>query len=109
VDIGAASLRSTHSPPAPIADWDTPTDMRPAYSKRPVDDAQKARALRVHDTASARGETGYIDPATGLLVLTAHYLRQRGYCCGAGCRHCPYTEAEQQDAGRPNTAEVWRA
>jgi hypothetical protein len=26
----------------------------------------------------------------GLMVLTAHYLRKRGYCCGNGCRHCPY-------------------
>ncbi|MBL9167766.1 MAG: ABC transporter substrate-binding protein [Verrucomicrobiales bacterium] len=26
----------------------------------------------------------------GLLVLTAQYHRRRGYCCGSGCRHCPY-------------------
>jgi hypothetical protein len=26
----------------------------------------------------------------GYLVFTAHYLRERGYCCGSGCRHCPY-------------------
>lgn len=26
----------------------------------------------------------------GLMVLTAEYLRKRGYCCGSGCRHCPY-------------------
>lgn len=26
----------------------------------------------------------------GLMVLTAHYLKNRGYCCGNGCRHCPY-------------------
>lgn len=26
----------------------------------------------------------------GLMVLTASYLRQRGYCCGNGCVHCPY-------------------
>lgn len=25
-----------------------------------------------------------------LFVLTEHYLRNRGYCCGNGCRHCPY-------------------
>lgn len=24
------------------------------------------------------------------LVLTAHYHLERGYCCGLGCRHCPY-------------------
>ena len=26
----------------------------------------------------------------GLMVLTAEYLRKRGYCCGNDCRHCPY-------------------
>ncbi len=26
----------------------------------------------------------------GLLVFTAYYLSQRGYCCGNGCTHCPY-------------------
>ena len=26
----------------------------------------------------------------GLMVLTEHYHLQRGYCCGNGCRHCPY-------------------
>ena len=27
----------------------------------------------------------------GLMVLTAEFLHKRGYCCGSGCRHCPYT------------------
>lgn len=26
----------------------------------------------------------------GFYVFTAAYLTQRGYCCGNGCRHCPY-------------------
>jgi hypothetical protein len=26
----------------------------------------------------------------GLFVLTEKYLRERGYCCGNGCLHCPY-------------------
>jgi len=26
----------------------------------------------------------------GNMVLTAHYLLRRGYCCGNGCLHCPY-------------------
>ncbi len=26
----------------------------------------------------------------GLLVMTAKYLLERGYCCGNGCLHCPY-------------------
>lgn len=26
----------------------------------------------------------------GAWVFTASYLKRRGYCCGSGCRHCPY-------------------
>lgn len=26
----------------------------------------------------------------GRLVFTAAYHLKRGYCCGSGCRHCPY-------------------
>ena len=26
----------------------------------------------------------------GLMVFTEKYLRERGYCCGNGCKHCPY-------------------
>jgi hypothetical protein len=26
----------------------------------------------------------------GLMVLTAKYHLERGYCCGKGCRHCPF-------------------
>lgn len=26
----------------------------------------------------------------GNVVFTAKYLRERGRCCGCGCRHCPY-------------------
>jgi hypothetical protein len=33
----------------------------------------------------------------GLLVLTAHFLLKRGYCCGNDCRHCPYPKAEKVD------------
>ena len=27
------------------------------------------------------------------LVFTAAYHLKRGYCCGSGCRHCPYDSA----------------
>jgi hypothetical protein len=26
----------------------------------------------------------------GRMVFTAEYHLRRGYCCGNGCRHCPY-------------------
>jgi len=35
------------------------------------------------------GEDFYFDE-NGLMVFTALYLLKRGYCCGNGCRHCPY-------------------
>jgi hypothetical protein len=32
----------------------------------------------------------YIDERSGLMVLTAHVHLTRGFCCGNGCRECPY-------------------
>ena len=26
----------------------------------------------------------------GLVVLTEKYHLERGYCCGYGCKHCPF-------------------
>jgi hypothetical protein len=46
--------------------------------------------IAAHDAAVARGDDGYLDPRSGLFVLTAAFLQARGYCCGNGCRHCPY-------------------
>jgi hypothetical protein len=31
----------------------------------------------------------------GLYVFTEKYLKERGYCCDSGCRHCPYKIAEK--------------
>jgi hypothetical protein len=31
----------------------------------------------------------YLDEQ-GLLIFTRHYHLNRGYCCGMGCRHCPF-------------------
>ncbi|MFN0216571.1 MAG: DUF5522 domain-containing protein [Saprospiraceae bacterium] len=31
----------------------------------------------------------------GNWVFTAHFLRKRGYCCGSGCRHCPYGKKKE--------------
>lgn len=39
------------------------------------------------------GEDFYFE--NGLMVLTAAYLKKRGYCCGNGCRHCPYEGDEK--------------
>ncbi len=31
------------------------------------------------------------------LVFTAAYHLKRGYCCGSGCRHCPYRDSDKND------------
>ena len=33
----------------------------------------------------------------GLMVLTALFLLKRGYCCGNGCRHCPYPKGDKPE------------
>jgi hypothetical protein len=35
------------------------------------------------------GEDYYYNE-NGLIVLTAQYHLERGFCCGNGCRHCPF-------------------
>ena len=35
------------------------------------------------------GEDYYLNEQ-GLLTFTAKFLKDRGYCCGNGCKHCPY-------------------
>lgn len=38
----------------------------------------------------------------GSVVFTAAFLAGRGWCCGNGCRHCPYEGDEKRD--RPSEA-----
>jgi hypothetical protein len=66
-----------------------------------VPDTLSRQILEAHRDAMKRGEQGYLDPQTGLFVMTEVTLRARGKCCGSGCRHCPYSAAEQRAAGRP--------
>jgi iron complex transport system substrate-binding protein len=47
----------------------------------------------LHAHACADDAASYVDPVTGYEVFTAEFLRRRGYCCGSGCRHCPYPTA----------------
>lgn len=39
----------------------------------------------------------------GFVVLTEKYLRERGYCCGKGCLHCPY---EYEKVPEPRRSEL---
>lgn len=45
------------------------------------------------------GKDFYFDE-TGLMVLTRDYLIERGYCCGNGCRNCPYVGTTQESERR---------
>ena len=35
------------------------------------------------------GEDYYLNEK-GLITFTEKYHLERGYCCGSGCRHCPF-------------------
>ena len=74
--------------------------MRDALAPRPLDEPHPSRLaphhparaaiLAAHTAAMARGEPGYVDPASGLFVFTAAQLAAKGLCCDSGCRHCPF-------------------
>lgn len=32
----------------------------------------------------------------GQIIFTTSYLKNRGKCCGSGCRHCPFTPLHQK-------------
>ncbi len=38
------------------------------------------------------------------MVFTAAYHLKRGYCCGSGCRHCPYRGPEANPEASPDAA-----
>lgn len=62
----------------------------PHPERLPADHPHRDEILRRHDAAMASGEVGYLDPGTGLFVLTAQQHATRGTCCRNGCRHCPF-------------------
>lgn len=74
---------------------DTGRALTQPRSDRLTADADHARLiLAAHEAALAQGSTHYRDPLSGLFVLTAAYLADRGVCCRGGCRHCPYLPAD---------------
>ena len=52
------------------------------------------------------GEDFYYE--NGLMVLTTRFLEKRGYCCGNGCRNCPYPK-EDQSRNSSNSLRTGRA
>ena len=45
--------------------------------------------LRKKKMTELSNEDYYLLP-DGRLVFTAQYHLKRGYCCGSGCKHCPF-------------------
>jgi hypothetical protein len=45
-------------------------------------------------------EEGYYFNDDGFVVFTAKYLLERGYCCGNGCKNCPYDYKAVPEPGR---------
>lgn len=70
-----------------------PADRRTPHPDRLAPDrADREAVLAAHEAALDAGAPGYLDPATGLFVMTAATLWARGACCGSGCRHCPFLD-----------------
>ncbi|MBS4055730.1 MAG: hypothetical protein KKD74_11185 [Bacteroidetes bacterium] len=49
--------------------------------------AEDDRFIRFNNQLK-EGEDYYME--NGYRVMKSEFLIRRGYCCGNGCRHCPY-------------------
>lgn len=58
-------------------------------SASPQSEAGAAGSLPTLGEGPGMGAYYYLNE-DGRVVFTAKYLLDRGYCCGNGCRHCPY-------------------
>jgi Family of unknown function (DUF5522) len=58
------------------------------------------RAVREKMQRMREGEDFYWEGR--LMVFTSAYHRRRGYCCGTGCRHCPYDPKWTKDTTHLN-------
>jgi hypothetical protein len=81
------SRRGQNAPAEPLAE--RPLE-EPHRDRLPPNRADYGEILAAHATALRAGADSYVDPGSGLTVLTAGYLARRGHCCSTGCRHCPY-------------------
>jgi hypothetical protein len=64
-------------------------------ARRPASEAQSGGGDQVvgHSAVLVEGNDYYHDGAA--IVFTAGYHLRRGFCCGSGCRHCPYRAGEK--------------
>lgn len=67
---------------------DTPNEVVPPQSAGCAADGLHLTG-EGRDGGRAEDQDYYVNDA-GLVVFTSKYLLGRGYCCGNGCKHCPY-------------------
>ena len=78
-------------PPPPDAEPLAPRPLSEPHPDRlPPGHPAYDAIVRAHRAALEDRADTYVDPVSGLVVLTAAYLARRGACCDSGCRHCPY-------------------
>ena len=99
----AACLKALPPTPAdfPWVTW--PEATRAPKRTRDIEDF-----VPVHTAAVQRGELSYSDPSTGYSVFSELHMLKRGYCCGSGCRHCPFGHFNLEGRPRKNRIEVPR-
>ena len=82
VEAGPGGSRSPPPADRPLAE--------PHPNRLSPGDPAHPEIISAHQGALDAGADTYVDPRSGLTVLTAGYLARRGSCCDSGCRHCPY-------------------
>jgi hypothetical protein len=87
-DGGACWCLNTEVPEALLAR--VPPDQRGRACLCPNCVADFVAARKAPTALVLRPDDFYFE--SGRMIFTAAYLRRRGYCCGNGCRHCPYPE-----------------
>jgi len=67
-----------------------------------------ARAMNGRTTPSLREGIDFYREGP-FTVFTETYLRNRGYCCESGCRHCPwgYRADARTDVSGSDADDVW--
>lgn len=53
----------------------------------------KKQLSNTSDAQLKEGEDYYLE--NNRWVFTEKYHLKRGYCCGSGCRHCPYSNKKK--------------
>ncbi len=96
----------------PGACWCQVVDIPPALLERLPVEARDVACIchacvarerrRAPEPSRARPGESYFTP-DGRFVFTARYHLRRGYCCGNGCRHCPY---DAEGRPRPDVLEA---